>query len=96
MLARQTNLLKSPMSSVMNQASPLMNFNSNSNSSMSNAGGGMNSANLSANVSPSSTIDEKSIKDIIQIVNKCIDKTKNLTEFSQILQVDNIGKCSRA
>ena len=39
----------------------------------------------------STGIDDKSIKDIIQILNKCIDKTKNLTEFSQILQIENIG-----
>jgi hypothetical protein len=92
MLARQTNLLKSPLSSAINQASPLMNFNSSSSGSM-NSAGGLNTSNLGVNAAPSTAIDEKSIKDIIQIVNKCIDKTKNLTEFSQILQVDSIGKC---
>ncbi len=43
---------------------------------------------------PSSSIDEKSVKDIIQILSKCIEKTKNQTEFSQILQVDKIEAAS--
>lgn len=84
MLGRQT-LMKSPMSSHQQQSS-LMNFNTSSNSSVSSAAG--MSQTLNTAVSP---IDEKSIKDIIQILNKCIDKTKNLNEFSQIIQVDNIG-----
>lgn len=39
-------------------------------------------------------IDEKSIKDIIQILNKCIDKTKNLPDLSQVAQIDNIETAS--
>jgi len=50
-------------------------------------------SNPSAGVQPSS-IDEKSVKDIIQILNKCIDKAKNLTEFSQVAQVENIDSPS--
>ena len=36
-------------------------------------------------------MDERSIKDIIEILNKQISNTKNLTEFSQVLQVPNIS-----
>lgn len=39
-------------------------------------------------------IDEKSVKDIIQILNKCIDKTKNLPDLSQVAQIDNIETAS--
>ena len=94
MLGRQTNLLKSPLAGMNQQATSLLNFNSSINtSSLANS-----NATLAATTGPTlnvptsgNSIDEKSIKDIIQIINKCIDKTKNLTEFSQILQVDNIG-----
>ena len=100
MLGRQSNLLKSPLGT-MNQAgsSSLLNFNSNSNSSLASSTSVVSSNNNNnatsghnLNVqSAGNSIDEKSVKDIIQIINKCIDKNKNLTEFSQILQVDNIG-----
>ncbi len=39
-------------------------------------------------------IDEKSLKDIIEILTKRIELSKNLLEFSQVLQIDNISKCS--
>lgn len=38
-----------------------------------------------------SGIDEKSLKDIIEVLNKRIQQTRNLNEFSQVLQVDNIS-----
>ncbi len=50
----------------------------------------VNTGSTPTAASPSPPIDEKSVKDIIQILTKCIDKTKNQTEFSQILQVDKI------
>jgi len=50
--------------------------------------------NMSSGAIQSPPIDEKSVKDIIQILNKCIDKTKNLVEFSQIAQVENIDTAS--
>lgn len=85
MLGRQQTLLKSPLS---NLTQPSFNASGTAlaNTSVTNA------SNLNQTLNaPATPIDEKSIKDIIQILNKCIDKTKNLTEFSQIIQVDNIG-----
>ena len=60
--------------------------------SSSNANIGNTATATSASLSPH--IDEKSVKDIIQILSKCIDKAKNQTELSQILQVDKIEMAS--
>ena len=43
----------------------------------------------------SSGLDDKSLKDIIEILNKRIENVKHLNEFSQVLQVDNISKSLR-
>ncbi len=40
----------------------------------------------------SSGLDDKSLKDIIEILNRRIENVKYLNEFSQVLQVDNISK----
>ena len=37
-------------------------------------------------------IDDKSLKDIVDVLGKQIDNVKNLTEFSQVLQIQNISK----
>ena len=39
----------------------------------------------------SSGLDDKSLKEIVDILNKRIEEAKNLTEFSQTLQVENIS-----
>lgn len=46
---------------------------------------------LNSNPLLSSSIDEKSQKDITEILNKCIENSRNLTEFSKVLQIDNIS-----
>ena len=59
--------------------------------------------NLNPNIKMSSTnslqqssgLDDKSLKDIIEILNKRIESVKYLNEFSQVLQVDNISKSLR-
>ena len=38
-----------------------------------------------------SGIDEKSLKDVVRVVDKRIGQLNKLTEFSQVLQVDNIS-----
>ena len=56
--------------------------------------------NLNPNIKISSTnslqqssgLDDKSLKDIIEILNRRIENVKYLNEFSQVLQVDNISK----
>ena len=68
---------------------PSMLISPSVNSTIINPQCGM--MNMSSGAIQSPPIDEKSVKDIIQILNKCIDKTKNLVEFSQIAQVENIG-----
>jgi hypothetical protein len=40
-----------------------------------------------------SGVDEKTLKDIFEILSKQIDRTKHLTEFSKILHIENISKC---
>jgi nuclear pore complex protein Nup155 len=51
--------------------------------------------NLSANsLQQSAGLDDKSLKDIIQILDKRIENVKHLTEFSKTLQVDNINNLS--
>ena len=40
----------------------------------------------------SAGIDEKSQKDITQILGKCIEQTRNLSELSQVLHVENSSK----
>lgn len=62
---------------------------SSSNSNLLNSSGMISNPGAVGSMQ-SPPIDEKSVKDIIQILNKCIEKTKNLTEFSQVAQVDNI------
>lgn len=56
----------------------------------------MSSSNLNpmliSNPLLSSSIDEKSQKDITEILNKCIENTRNITEFSKVLQIDNISQ----
>lgn len=37
-------------------------------------------------------VEESSQKEIVQMLGKCIQQTKFLTEFSQILHVNNISK----
>ena len=68
---------------------PSMLISPSVNSTIMNPQSGM--MNISSGAIQSPPIDEKSVKDIIQILNKCIDKTKNLVEFSQVAQVENIG-----
>lgn len=59
--------------------------------------------NLNPNIKISSTnslqqssgLDDKSLKNIIEILNKRIENVKHLNEFSQVLQVDNISKSLR-
>ncbi|CAF1076214.1 unnamed protein product, partial [Brachionus calyciflorus] len=51
----------------------------------------MNPMLATSNPLLSSSIDEKSQKDIVEILNKCIENTRNLTEFSKVLQIDNIN-----
>ena len=43
----------------------------------------------SASLQQSSGLDEKSLKDIIEVLNKRIDSVKHLSEFSQTIQVPN-------
>lgn len=71
----------------------LLQNSANANQSVFNSSNpnAMNSTGVASGAGGQpSSIDEKSVKDIIQILNKCIDKAKNLTEFSQVAQVDNI------
>ncbi len=52
---------------------------------------GLGSSVITNNQLYSGGIDEKSLKDIIEILTKRIDLSKNLLEFSQVLQIDNIS-----
>jgi hypothetical protein len=55
-------------------------------------GMGPSSAMTNSPLLCSSGIDEKSLKDMMDILNKRIEVTRNLNEFSQILQVENISE----
>ncbi len=53
------------------------------------------SSSLAANNQLTVTgIDEKSLKDVVRVVDKRIEQLYKLTEFSQVLQVENISKIS--
>ena len=80
MLGMQPSLLLSPSSSNKTLPMPV------GLSSGGGGGGGIANSQLY-----SGGIDEKSLKDIIEILTKRIELSKNLLEFSHVLQIDNIS-----
>jgi hypothetical protein len=77
------------------QSSPYFHqpqLNSRLNSSLTNSGG-LN-ASQSTQYLSGAGLDENSLKDIIEVLNKQINQTKSLPEFSQVLQIPNISTLS--
>lgn len=80
----QPNLLLSPSTMASKSPGPIQ-FNS-----ISTTTGQLQLQPLSP--AATSSIDEKSLKDCIDIINGQVDKLKHLNEFSNVLQIDNISK----
>ena len=47
----------------------------------------------SSSLQQSTGLDDKSLKDIVDILNKRIENVKHLTEFSQTLLIENSSEC---
>lgn len=87
----QPNLLLSPKSGAGAAQSPVQ-FNAISSTSMV-VGPNQSLHASSAQLQPAmpSDIDEKSLKDCTEVVQRQILKLKNLNEFSDVLQISNIS-----